>query len=198
MTKAFTHFVGIDWSGAKGKRHTGLSIAVCDALNGQINLTMPTDGKKRWSRQGCADWIASGCGLPEGTQVLVGIDSAYSMPFLDENAYIPSGTKAKNAKRLWQEVDEICNGAADLFGGPFVDKFAEHYLRTGHRGSKFKRRLRLAAQLAVTSGAGPCESVFHLIGPSQVGLSGLSTMRMLNRLNALDHIAIWPYDEPKN
>ncbi|MBV1901453.1 MAG: hypothetical protein KUG56_07250 [Kordiimonadaceae bacterium] len=194
MTKPFTHFVGIDWSGAKGKRHAGLSVALCDAGKGRIKIVLPPDGKKRWSREGIADWIASGCGLPEEARILVGIDSAYSIPFLDEKAYIPGGTKAGDAKSLWQEVDDICTGAEDLFGGPFVEKYAEHYLRTNNRGTKFKRRLRLGTQLAVTSGAGPCESVFHLIGPSQVGLSGLSTMRMLHHLDALDYIAIWPYD----
>ena len=128
-------------------------------------------------------------------RILIGIDSAYSMPFLDEQAYIPDGTTAAGAKSLWLEVEETCAGAEDLYGGPFVEKYADHYLRTNNRGSKFKRRLRLAAELAITSGAGPCESVFHLIGPSQVGMSGLSTMRMLCQLDALNHVAIWPFDE---
>ncbi|MBL4837674.1 MAG: hypothetical protein JKY34_08845, partial [Kordiimonadaceae bacterium] len=65
MTRPFTHFVGIDWSGARGKRHAGLSVALCDAGKGHIKLVLPPDGKKRWSREGIADWIASGCGLPE-------------------------------------------------------------------------------------------------------------------------------------
>ena len=56
--------------------------------------------------------------------------------------------------------------------------------------------MRVAESQAVASGAGPCESVFHLIGPSQVGLSGLSTMRMLAELAGDPDIAVWPYDTP--
>jgi len=54
--------------------------------------------------------------------------------------------------------------------------------------------MRIAENQAVASRVGPCESVFHLIGPSQVGLSGLSTMRMLAELASSPDIAVWPYD----
>ncbi len=194
MTKAFTHFVGIDWSGAKGKRHAGLAVAVCDA-DGQTKLVSPPDGKRNWSREGCANWISAGCGLDDSTRVLVGLDSSFSMPFLDEEAYIPNEAVARDAKRLWKAIDKVCTDADDFFGGPFVEKHSSHYLRPNKRGENFVRRMRVAEDIAVSSGAGPCESVFHLIGPSQVGMSGLSTMRMLAKLDTHNDIAIWPYEE---
>lgn len=193
MTKTFTHFVGIDWSGAKGKRHAGLAIALCDTA-GQAKLIHSPDGKRHWSREGCADWISAGCGLAESAKVLVGLDSSFAMPFLDEGSYIVNQTEANNAKELWRFVDALCDNAGDLYGGAFVDQNRSHYLRPNDRGDNFRRRMRVAEDLAVSSGAGPCESVFHLIGPSQVGMSGLSTMRMLARLDAKDHVAVWPYD----
>lgn len=193
MTEPFTHFVGIDWSGAKGKRHAGLAVALCDT-EGQTKIVNPPDGNRNWSRNGCAEWISSGCGLSGAARVLVGVDSSFSMPFVDEGAYIPSQMMALGAKELWYAVDTLCEQADDLFGGPFVEAHASHYLRPNNRGENFKRRMRVPEGLAVSSGAGPCESVFHLIGPSQVGMSGLSTMRMLAKLDTQDHIAIWPYD----
>ncbi|MEX0300083.1 MAG: hypothetical protein AB3N28_13505 [Kordiimonas sp.] len=195
MTNVFTHFVGIDWSGAKGKRHAGLAVAVCDAVMGQTKLIGPPDGKRNWSREGCADWISAGCDLDGSARVLVGLDSSFSMPFMDEESYIPNKSVALDAKQLWQAIDTVCATASDLFGGPFVEEHSSHYLRPNSRGENFSRRMRVAEDIAVSSGAGPCESVFHLIGPSQVGMSGLSTMRMLAQLNAHDYIAIWPYDE---
>lgn len=198
MTPEFSHFVGIDWSGAKGARHAGLAVAVCEAGSGAPIVVAPPSGRKAWSRSECADWIAAGMGLPERSQVLVGIDSAFSMPFIDRDDYIPDGGLPTSARKLWPALDAVCSDAVDLYGGPFVDAHADFYLRTGARGSRFERRMRVCEQRAIDSGAGPCESVFHLIGPSQVGLSGLSTMRMLNQLARVPDISIWPYDVPKS
>ncbi|MBO6503176.1 MAG: hypothetical protein JJ850_15795 [Kordiimonadaceae bacterium] len=196
MTRTFSHFVGIDWSGAKGKRHAGLAIAVCPAGNEAPSIVAPPSGNKNWSRSEIGDWIAGGMELPSGTRALIGIDSAFSLPFIDEGAYLPCEMLPDAAPDLWPFVDQKSAGAADLFAGPFVEAFADHYHRPSAKGKRYKRRMRVTETLAVTSGAGPCESVFHLIGPSQVGLSGLSTVRMLARLHGQNGISIWPYEEP--
>jgi len=194
MTKSFSHFVGIDWSGAKGKRHAGIAVALCEAVTGETNLIYPPNGKRYWSREGCMTWLAAGCGLTEGATVLVGFDSAFSMPFIDEGSYLPKLKAVNSAKQMWHIVESHNRQNKDFFGGGFVEVHPEHYLRTGMRGQLFKRRMRITEDLAVSTGAGPCESVFHLIGPSQVGLSGLSSMRMLAQLDDHEGIAIWPYD----
>ena len=196
MTADFTHFVGIDWSGAKGARHAGLAVAICRAGSSTPAVVMPPSGRKAWSRIECADWIAAGMNLPEDAKALIGVDSAFSMPFIDKNSYVPGVKTAETAPELWCTLDDLCSGAGDLYGGPFVDAHNEFYLRAGARGARFERRMRVCERRAVDSGAGPCESVFHLIGPSQVGLSGLSTMRMLNQLSGAQHVKIWPYDQP--
>lgn len=194
MKPEFTHFVGIDWSGAKGSRHAGLAVAICEAGENAPTIVSPPSGRKSWSRSECADWIDAGMGLPEGARALVGIDSAFSMPFIDKGGYIPGAATAETTPDLWHTLDAICREATDLYGGPFVDAHSDFYLRAGDKGKRFERRMRVCEQWAIDGGAGPCESVFHLIGPSQVGLSGLSTMRMLNRLAGSEHIAIWPYE----
>jgi len=191
-----THFVGIDWSGAKGSRHAGLAVAVCGAGVGAPTVVEPPSGGRAWSRSECADWIAAGMGLPKRSRALVGIDSAFSMPFVDKGSYVPDAKLPNNARALWPVLEAACDGAADLYGGPFVEAHSDFYLKTGAKGPQFERRMRVCEQRAIDSGAGPCESVFHLIGPSQVGLSGLSTMRMLNQLAGEPHVSVWPYDPP--
>lgn len=192
----FSHFVGIDWSGAKGKRHAGLAVAVCATGEQAPNVVAPPSGGKNWSRAEIGDWIAGGMGLPQNSRALVGIDSAFSLPFMDEDSYLPGEDMPDHAPALWPIVDANSADAPDLFAGPFVEAFADHYHRPGNKGQRYKRRMRVTETLAVTRGAGPCESVFHLIGPSQVGLSGLSTVRMLAGLHGQPGISIWPYEEP--
>lgn len=190
----FTHFVGVDWSGAKGKRHAGIAVAVCEAEAGMPRLITPPSGHKNWSRIECAEWVAGNCGLPVGVRILVGFDSAFSLPFLDKGHFLPE-IDVQTATSLWQKVEELSANAPDFFGGEFVNLHADHYLRTGNKGKLFERRMRVAETLAVETGMGPCESVFHLIGPSQVGMSGLSTMRLLRQLSNNENIAIWPFED---
>jgi hypothetical protein len=38
------------------------------------------------------------------------------------------------------------------------------------------------------------ESVFHLIGPSQVGLGSITGIAMLHRLRQMEGLAVWPFD----
>jgi hypothetical protein len=190
--QSFDRFIGIDWTGAKGKRHAGLAVAVCEAGEETPRLVMPPSGGARWSRAELADWLTDGAG---GGRVLVGIDSSFGMPFLDEGAYFPVTESPQDVAQLWHSVHTLCGRDIDFYGGPFVDLHAAHYLRLGHRGNCYSRRMRVAENLAVASGAGPCESVFHLIGPSQVGLSGLSTMAMLHELNEADRVVVWPFED---
>lgn len=190
----FSHFVGIDWSGAKGKRHAGIAVARCREGDSVPRLIVPPSGLAAWSRLEVAEWIKNGCGVGLGARVLVGIDSAFSMPFIDKGAYLNAAHGVSHAQALWKTVETACSQAFDLYGGPFAVSHQRHYHRTGARGADYERRMRVAETRAVEAGAGPCESVFHLIGPSQVGLSGLSTIRMLVRLAGQKGVAIWPYD----
>lgn len=192
----YTHFVGIDWSGAKGTRHKGLSVAVCSIGAGAPTLVPPSSGKRYWSRTEIGEWITAGMCLGANSRALVGIDSSFSMPFIDHGFYLPNVNSVTNAPALWAMIDDVCDSADnDYYGGLFVENFSDFYLRSHMRGMQFERRMRVPELEAVATGAGPCESVFHLIGPSQVGMSGLSTMRMLNKLAGNRHIAVWPYDD---
>ena len=206
--QAFTHFVGIDWTGAKGKRHAGLKVAVCEAGKGAPTLALPPDGAANWSRQTCADWISAGLGLPKNARALIGIDAAFGYPYDEELGYLRGDSKAENAPQLWAEIAGVCQDAEDLFGGAFVERHSRHYRYQRYNRERgafdtvvdndyFKPLLRLPEEICINDKYGPCESVFNLIGASQVGKSALSTMIMLNQLKAHPDIAIWPFADAR-
>ncbi|GHF24595.1 hypothetical protein GCM10017044_19080 [Kordiimonas sediminis] len=195
----FTHFIGIDWSGARGRRHPGIRIAVCAAGAGAPRLVMPPSGMKNWSRTEVQHWIADGMGLTDSDRALVGIDSAFALPHADKGLYFPDFANDPDAIFMWDYIDDHCGTDDDLYGGGFVDAYREHFhLSGGGKGVHYERRLRVTEQISITRKDGPCESVYHLIGPSQVGLSALSTMRMLAFLHFQDDIAVWPFVEPED
>lgn len=203
--QSFSHYVGIDWTGAKGPRHPGLKVAMCEVGNTAPELIDPPSGTKNWSRLECTEWLAAGMGLPSSARVLVGIDAAFGYPFNAESGYLRGDSKAQSAPDLWQEIAQICGQAEDLFGGAFVERHARHYrfqrynpeartFDTVVDNDFFRPDLRLAEKICIDDKYGPCESVFNLIGASQVGKSALSTMNMLHRLKAARGVAIWPFD----
>jgi hypothetical protein len=195
----FTHFVGIDWSGAKGMRHKGLAVAICRAGQRAPAVVKPPSGQRYWSRVECGEWLGSGCGLEQGTRVLVGVDAAFGMPFVDEGSYFPDHNLCENAPDLWREIASMCQHAEDYFGGPFIQAFSEHYQQQGGRkGQCYSWRLRLAESICRDQKIGPCESVFNLVGAAQVGKSALSTMIMLDHLSKVPNISIWPFFDSTN
>ncbi len=188
----FTHFIGIDWSGAKGMRQKGIAVAICEIGNAAPAIVPPPSGHTYWSRQDVIEWIESGCGLTGNYKVLIGIDAAYGMPYLDEGGYFERGD-FEDVRSLWSEIGRFDN--ADYFAGSFIETYADHFQQPGgQKGKCYNRRMRQTETICIETGAGPCESVFNLVGASQVGKSALSVMMMLNKLDTNNHIAIWPFD----
>ena len=50
----FRRFAAIDWSGAKGKRHKGIAVAVAEAGEGAPRLGARA---QPWSRSEVLDWL---------------------------------------------------------------------------------------------------------------------------------------------
>lgn len=172
-------------------------------------LVAPPSGARNWSRSECADWLARGLDLPDDARTLVGIDAAFGYPFDINDGYLRGDSISKTAPELWQEVSDACHEAQDLFGGAFVERHARHYrfqrydsvqrkFETVVDNHFFQPNLRVAEKICIADKYGPCESVFNLIGASQVGKSALSTMNMLHRLRGASHLAIWPFDDVLN
>lgn len=178
--------IGIDWSGARGRHHPGIQVAETNA-RGVTRILSPAKGRA-WSRQGIFEMI---CALPAGSAVAM--DSSFSLPFQDKGYYLP-GLSAKTAKDLWRDVDSICAADPDFFGGSFVDAYQDHYQTSKIPGAQFERRFRQTETWLNQHFKERCETCYHLIGPSQIGKGGLATMRLLNRLQGMSHVAIWPFD----
>jgi hypothetical protein len=196
MTR-FTHFLAVDWSGAKGPRQKGIAVALAKAEGGEPKLITPPD-PKGWAR---AEVLALLAKLEPPT--LVGLDLGISLPFADAGAFFPGwDASPENAHALWALIDALCADDLHLEAGNFVTHpEAARYFRHGkdNEGDRFllpgantrEGRFRLAETAQRASGVRPVSN-FNLVGAAQVGKSSLTGMRMLNRLAG--RIPVWPVD----
>ncbi|MGB3165870.1 MAG: hypothetical protein WBA68_03745 [Alteraurantiacibacter sp.] len=196
MIRHFDWFVAVDWSGAKGERHTSIAMAVAHADGGPPVLVKRERG---WSRHEVLAVLRDD--LPENA--LVGLDLGIALPFADEGAYFPGWHRSPaDAKALWHLVDLICEGDENLSASGFVDHpdLARYFRRPGGReGDRFgangrkggRGRFRVTDSAQEAAGCKP-SSNFNLVGAAQVGKSSLTGMRVLNRLAGA--LPVWPID----
>lgn len=188
----FARFAAIDWSGAKGKRHKGIAVAMCGAAGKAApKLVRP---ERRWSREDVLEWIVED--MPADT--LVGLDLGPSLPFCDRRAFFPTWSESPpDARGLWKLVERICAGEEHLAATAFVDhpEASRHFRRHGARcGDLFEAgrgRLRRTEVAQREQGLSPYSN-FNLVGAAQVGKSSLTGMRVLHRLDGV--LPIWPFD----
>lgn len=172
----FTRFVGIDWSGAKGARHSSIQIAICDAGDAPPVLVVPPSGV--WSRMAALDWLGGLSG-----DVLVGMDAGFGFA-----AVPPFGQSARD---LWAEVETVCAAEVDLGGHGFIAHRREMFWLGAADGPRqLRAHLRVTEQVYKASGLGVPTSNFVLLGASQVGKATLTAMRLLHWLDW----PVWPFD----
>jgi hypothetical protein len=191
----FQQFLAIDWSGAAGERHRGISLAVADAGGGPpvlVRRGVP------WSRGEVLGLLRD---LPGAT--LVGMDLGISLPFVDCGAFFPGWTDSPpDAPALWAMIDDICAADPHLEATSFVDhaELAAYFRRHGGRqGAHFgcdgaehgRGRFRRTEHAQAATGCRPYSN-FNLVGAAQVGKSSLTGMRLLHRLRGL--VPVWPVD----
>ena len=196
MTR-FSHFLAVDWSGAKGPRQKGIALAVALAAGGPPALITPPD-PKGWAR---SEVLALLCDLRAPT--LVGLDLGISLPFADAGAFFPEwDASPANARALWALIDALCADDPHLEAGGFVTHAeASRYFRHGQglEGDRFllpgaatrEGRFRVAELAQRGAGVRPVSN-FNLVGAAQVGKSSLTGMRMLHRLAG--RVPVWPVD----
>ena len=188
----FTHFVGIDWTGRKTDQHKAIAVAVAEKKTKQVRLVKAPVGL--WSRQKILDWLIKSEWLPNRGRAIVGFDAAFSFPYEDRGNYLTELPMLDTPHALWKEVERVCFNDDDLFAGGFIKKYSEHFYQKKEQSApKDYKRFRKTEQHCKEKGY-RAESVFHLIGPSQVGKASLSAMRLLNQLTSCRDIAIWPFD----
>lgn len=184
----FGRFVGIDWSGAKGRWQKGLQVAVASSGTSCPRLERGPGPKDKWSRTDVVTWISHEI---ESQRTLIGLDFAFGFPSIEGLGSVLD----------WAYVDKLCAMCDNFYGGRFFrvsgaahsefvnspwlpkQRYSAHYLRETDRAAK---RLK---------GATP-QSVFNAIGAAQVGPSSTSGMRVLLHLrkNCKDKVVVWPFD----
>ncbi len=195
--RRFSHFLAIDWSGAKGERQKGIAVSLADAAGGPPVLVAPP--ARGWPRIAVMELL--GAAIPRDT--LVGMDLGIALPFADAGAFFPDWDESpRDAKALWALIDEICTDDPHLEAGSFVTHpEASRYFRHSreHIGDRFhlpgaptrEGRFRVAEHSQRQQGVRPVSN-FNLVGAAQVGKSSLTGMRMLHRLRRT--VSVWPID----
>jgi len=194
----FNRYIAVDWSGARGAVHPGIAVAACAAGAAAPELVCP--GKNHWSRRAVADFLLDQAekSAVRGERLLAGFDFTFAPPCLDRRGYLPGWAGSPpDVAGFWRLVEDLCRDDADFYGGAVAGHPAlrAYFHQRGHKGSQYERRLRVTERACINQGRGRAESLFHLIGPSQVGLASFAGMRLLAHLKRENPaIAIWPFE----
>ncbi len=198
--RRFERFAAIDWSGAKGKRHKGIAVAVCDAgppAAGKAGAgdRLPAPRLVRpdhaWSRTEVLEWLLA---TAKQTPTLYGFDFSFAPPIAERGEYLPGEAAVPStAREFWAYVDRRCDDE-DLGAASFLESaHRRHFyfgIADGVKASFMHFRQcdsRLNAQ-----GGRKTASAYDAIGAAQVAKSSFSGMRLLHRLDG--KVAIWPMD----
>ncbi len=193
----FSAFIGIDWSGAKGRRHAGIQMAHANSGQAVPRRIEPTGGK-HWSRHELFNYLCQLVELPSGP-VLVGIDFAFAHPFVDAGSYFPSVADAPpDAAALWALIDRVNADQPHLYGGGMFRQlpWADFYLAPPHyKAPHYASRRRMTEIAARHSGRSPSPT-FKAVGADNVATGSLAGMRLLHQLKTRlgDRLAVWPFD----
>ncbi|WP_114226828.1 MULTISPECIES: hypothetical protein [Sphingomonas] len=183
----FTRFVAIDWSGAKGRRHKGIAVALCEA-DGPPRLVRPGHV---WSRTEVADWL-----LREAKRAptLFGFDFSFAPPFAERGAYLPGETGVPDtARAFWAYVDTRAPDE-DLGAASFLEAVHRRHFYFGIADgvkADFVHFRQCDTRLNEQGGR-KTASAYDAIGAAQVAKASFSGMRLLHRLDG--QVAIWPMD----
>jgi hypothetical protein len=184
----FERFAAIDWSGAKGRRHKGIAIAVCGAGDDAPKLVRPGHV---WSRSEVLDWLLAAA---EETPTLFGFDFSFAPPIFERGEYLPGEPGIPGtAREFWAYVERRCDDQ-DLGAASFLEQAHRRHFYFGIADgvkADFVRFRQCDARLN-TQGGRKTASAYDAIGAAQVAKASFSGMRLLHRLSG--RVPIWPMD----
>jgi hypothetical protein len=183
----FAAFVGIDWSGAKGRTHRGIAIAEARSDDAP-RLVRPGHV---WSRQGVLDWLLKRAAMEP---TLFGFDFSFAPPFVEREAYLPGEKDVpSDARNFWAYVDAKSRDE-DLGAASFLEEVHRRHFYFGiSDGLKADFvRFRICDARLNAQGGRKTASAYDAIGAAQVAKASFSGMRLLHRID--DEVAIWPMD----
>jgi hypothetical protein len=184
--RSFSRFACVDWSGAKGSRHPGIALAVCEPGEAGPSLVPPPG--RYWSRQEIADWL-----LAQQDDLLIGFDFSFAPPLVERGSYLPGETLPMTAKAFWAYVETACDDE-DLGGASFLERHhRQHFYFGAADGLKADFLHWRQCELLSKSCSGKTSTVFDAIGASQVAKASFAGMRLLNLVGK--HVPVWPFDD---
>jgi len=184
----FTRFAAIDWSGAKGKRHKGIAIAVCAAGEAAPKLVRPGH---TWSRTEVFDWLLAAAAE---TPTLFGFDFSFAPPIADRGEYLPGEPGVPSTAREFWAYVESRSGDEDLGAASFLEQAHRRHFYFGIADgvkAEFTHFRQCDARLNAQGGR-KTASAYDAIGAAQVAKASFSGMRLLHRLDG--KVPIWPMD----
>ena len=183
----FERFVAIDWSGAKGHRHKGIAIALCEAGNAAPALV---ESKAPWSRAGVLEWLLAAA---REAPTLFGFDFSYAPPLLARGAYLPGDATPSDARAFWAYVESLCDDE-DLGAASFLERHHRRHFYFGAADGVKADFLhhRVCEHAFNAMGGGKASTLYDAIGAAQVAKASFAGMRLLHRLDG--RVPVWPFD----
>jgi hypothetical protein len=188
MLPTFTRFAAIDWSGAKGKRHKGIAIALAEAGDDAPRLV---ERSEPWSRTAVLDWLL---GTAAEAPTLYGFDFSYAPPIAERGAYFPGeSAPPSNARSFWAYVDLLCDDE-DLGAASFLEQHHRRHFYFGAADGVKADFLhhRVCEHAFNATGGGKASTLYDAVGAAQVAKASYAGMRLLHRLEG--RVPVWPMD----
>ena len=187
MTR-FERYAAVDWSGAKGRRHKGIAIALCEAGEAAPKLV---ERGRPWSRSEVLEWLLAAA---DEAPTLFGFDFSYAPPLHERGAYLPGEADVpEDARSFWAYVDALCDDE-DLGAASFLEQHHRpHFYFGAADGTKADFLHHRACEHAFNAmGGGKASTLYDAIGASQVAKASYAGMRLLHRLDG--KVPVWPFD----
>jgi hypothetical protein len=188
VTPPFTRFAAIDWSGAKGRKHKGIAIALAEAGDGAPKLVRPDHV---WSRAEVLEWLlAEAAAAP----TLFGFDFSFAPPIVERGEYLPGEPGVPSTARDFWAYVESRSDDEDLGAASFLEQAHRRHFYFGiadGEKARFMHFRQCDARLNAQGGR-KTASAYDAIGAAQVAKASFSGMRLLHRLAG--KVAIWPMD----
>jgi hypothetical protein len=183
----FARFAAIDWSGAKGRRHKGIAVALAAAGDRAPRLVRPDHV---WSRTEVLDWLlATAAEAP----TLYGFDFSFVPPIAERGDYLPGDATPRDAKGFWDYVDAK-SGDEDLGAASFLEQVHRRHFYFGAADGVKRDFLhhRVCEHAFNATGGGKASTLYDAIGAAQVAKASFAGMRLLHRLDG--RVPVWPFD----
>lgn len=182
----FTRFAVADWSGAKGARHPGIALALCEAGEDAPQLVPPPG--RFWSRSAILEWV-----LAQQGDLLIGFDFSFAPPLIRRGSYLPGEDVPGDAMAFHAYVDRLCEDE-DLGAASFLEQHhRRHFYFGAADGVKADyMHLRICEATYNAGGGGKPSTVYDAIGAAQVAKASFAGMRLLSRLRG--KVPVWPFN----